>query len=73
MQDIRMEKTLEALIDDAMNEMGRDAAGRCYVLRRLQDVMLEMKSSNNAEILREIGGHKREPFDESRCGECRRC
>ncbi|QLH74976.1 MAG: hypothetical protein HPY73_05675 [Methanomassiliicoccales archaeon] len=55
MDDIRLEKVLEALIDDITNDMG-PAAKDCYVLRRLETIMLELKSSNNSEVLRQIGG-----------------
>jgi hypothetical protein len=72
MDDTKLEKALEAMIDDLVNEMGESASDRCFVLRRFQNVMLEMKSSNNAEILREIG-YRREAFDGAKCGECRRC
>ncbi|HEY3419379.1 MAG TPA: hypothetical protein VGK23_02380 [Methanomassiliicoccales archaeon] len=72
MEEVKLEKALEAMIDDLVNEMGEGAADRCFVLRRFQNVMLEMKSSNNAEILREIG-YRRDSFDGAKCGECRRC
>ena len=72
MEEVKLEKALEAMIDDLVNEMGERAADRCFVLRRFQNVMLEMKSSNNAEILREIG-YRRESFDRTKCGECRKC
>lgn len=52
--DIQAEKMLEALVDDPLSEMGLDSADDCYALRRIQSVMLEMKSSNNAEVLRQI-------------------
>jgi hypothetical protein len=72
LDEVKLEKALEAMIDDLVNEMDEGAADRCFVLRRFQNVMLEMKSSNNAEILREIG-YRRDTFDESKCGNCRRC
>ena len=46
---------LEALIDDLLTEMGLDSADDCYTLRRIKAVMLEMKSSNNAEFRKQIG------------------
>jgi len=52
--DIQAEKMLEALIDDLPTEMGLNSADDCYALRRIQSVMLEMKSLSNAEILRQI-------------------
>jgi hypothetical protein len=58
MDDIRLEKALEALIDDMANDMGEEAKD-CYILRRLENIMLEMKSCNNAEILRTLGFLKR--------------
>ncbi|MDD1771758.1 MAG: hypothetical protein LUQ09_02430 [Methanomassiliicoccales archaeon] len=64
--DIEAEKMLEALVEDLMTEMGLESADDCYTLRRIQGVMLEMKSSNNAEVLRQIGYLKR-PFDGSKC------
>ena len=72
MDDIRLEKALEALIDDMANDMG-EAAKECFVLRRLEEIMLELKSSNNAEIIRQIGMQQRERFNGSICRDCRRC
>ncbi|MFA5311961.1 MAG: hypothetical protein WC375_01425 [Methanomassiliicoccales archaeon] len=50
------EKALEALIDDITNDIGENAES-CYVLKRLEAIMLELKSVNNSEVLREIGGY----------------
>lgn len=40
-----MEKPLEALIDDVVDGMGSDAASRCFMLRRIQEVMLEVSQA----------------------------
>jgi hypothetical protein len=71
MDDIRLEKALEALIDDITNDMGDDAKS-CFVLQRLEAIMLELKSSNNSEVLRQIGGYSGAltTYKESRCKSC---
>lgn len=44
----------------------------CFVLQRLEAIMLELKSSNNSEVLRQIGGYSGSTnnYRESRCNRC---
>jgi hypothetical protein len=51
--------------------MGEDARSY-YVLKCLESIMLELKSSNNSEVLREIGGYASSAlcYKDSRCKAC---
>ena len=71
MEYYALEKALEALIDDITNDMGEDARS-CYVLKRLEAIMLEIKSANNSEVLREIGGYvnSNAGYRENTCTQC---
>lgn len=71
MEYYALEKALEALIDDITNDMGEDAQN-CYVLKRLEAIMLELKSSNNSEVLRQIGGYASSSmsYKETKCKSC---
>lgn len=70
--DIHTEKMIEAMIDEVANEMGLLAMEDCYALNRFRDILLEVKDSNNSEILRQIN-YTRKAFDPAACARCSRC
>ena len=70
--DLQTEKTIEAMIEIVADEMGLDSASQCYSLGRFQEMLMEMKSSSNSEILRQMGYTKKviNPAGCERCGKC---
>jgi len=70
--DIHTEKMIEAMIDEVANEMGLLAMEDCYALNRFRDILLEVKDSNNSEIMRQIN-YTRKAFDPATCARCSRC
>ncbi len=54
MDDIRLEKFMEAMIEEYAHAIGAEAAKDCPILQNMVD-NLRIKSSNNAEIRLELG------------------
>ena len=54
-RNIRLEKFLEALVEQYMFDLGEEVARECPVLRSMSECLAAVKPSNNAEIRVEIG------------------
>jgi len=54
-RDIRLEKFLEALVEQYTFDLGEEIAKECPVLRSMSECLAAVKASNNAEIRVEMG------------------
>jgi len=70
MEDIRLEKTLEAMLDQMTQTIGPKKAERCPCILLVSKALDRLKSTNNAEIVLELDML---PEADSACPSCRRC
>lgn len=54
-RNIRLEKFLEALVEQYMFDLGEEVARECPVLRSMSECLAAVKPSNNAEVRIEMG------------------
>ncbi|MHA1882236.1 MAG: hypothetical protein ACTSUO_04245 [Candidatus Thorarchaeota archaeon] len=54
-RDIRLEKALEAMIEQYVHEIGEETAKECPILQGMRESLGMIKASNNAEVRLELG------------------
>ena len=55
MDDIRLEKALEAIYEQACGSLPKECRKDCPLLRCISDLLVSVKSSNNDKISVELG------------------
>ena len=55
MEDIRLEKYIEALYEEMRGRIPCDLRDECPMLKAMADVLITRKEANNKEIMYELG------------------
>ena len=53
--DLKLEKTLDSLLEEMVGEIGMDVAAECPVIRGVYKTKELLRENNNAEIAIELG------------------